>query len=163
MGCNSHNHPSVSDLLSPLIIGHGAGGEQTQQDCGPPGLGLYTQNRVWASVSFRRSQKHCHCHITGMRWGKAQEDSELSPLAPASSIPTSTSGSRDWGGHPFQAHALVSSSQQTEAVNIDSLLFEGFLMPSHAQELLSAPVITNLQSKCVLMGRRATLAPTNHP
>lgn len=52
--------------------------------------------------------------------------------------------------------------QQIETVNIDSLFFQGFLMPSDTQKLLSAPIITNLRSKCVLMGRRAALAPTNH-
>lgn len=41
--------------------------------------------------------------------GKAQPDSELFPLAPAFSIPKPTCRSRDWGGHPFQAHTLVSS------------------------------------------------------
>jgi len=91
----------------------------------------------------------------------ARPDSQPIPLAPlpCQHPPPASRGS---GRTPLPGTCTGFLPQQIEAVNIDSLLFQGFIMPSDTQKLLSAPIITNLQSKCVLMGRRATPAPTNH-
>lgn len=127
MGCNSHNHPSVNDLLSPLIVAHGAGGEAN-----PTGLWL-TWACQWVCAfkfgfgpDFPSEEAKTTATSLGCVGSKAQVDSEIFSLTPASSVPIPISGSKDWGGHPFQAHALVSTSQQIEAVNIDILLLQGF-------------------------------------
>lgn len=134
LGCKSRNHPSVNHLLPAPIVARGAGGEANPTGLWPSWgcralpLALCQSPKFGVGPQFPpEGAKQAATAISfGCTGGKAQLDSEL---ASAFSVSIPTSGSRDWGGTQSTRTGFL--PQQIEAVNIDNLLFQGFLMPSH--------------------------------
>lgn len=111
LGCKSCNHPSVNHLLPAPIMARGDGGEANPTGpwptwgCQALPLALCTQIRGWASVSPRRSQTSCHCHIIWVHWGQSTNGFRtcFSLLRANTHL-----WEQGLGGTP-RAHALVSS------------------------------------------------------
>ena len=145
LGCNSHNHPSLNDLPPPLIMVHDARGEATPTGPPPPGAGPMTAGLchwlcLWCAPEFgdgpqfppAGAKQAAAATSLGCVKDKAQPDPQPFPLAPLQPPPCQhpPPASRDSGRTPLPGTRTDFLPQQIEAVNIDSLLFQGFLMPS---------------------------------
>lgn len=125
LGCNSHNHPSRNDLPPPLIVVHDAHGETTptgppSRRAGPGAAGLCRWLCLRRAPEFGDGPRfptppepnellpphHLDALRTNHNWIPRRSPSLHSSL-PRSNTHRRRAGTR--GGHPFQAHALVSS------------------------------------------------------